>query len=372
MVELKDVQAQQGRTKDASTDSEPFAQAILNGLTSHVTVLDREGTIIYVNAAWRAFAEANPPITTNVCEGANYLTVCDAAAGRNSEEADPFAEAIRGVLAGALDKFEMEYPCHSPEEERWFIGRVTRIVGDGPPRAIVAHENITERKRMEELLERYDYTIAHELKAPLSNIIGAAALIAEELHDAPDDIRQLVEHIETYSHRANDLVAQLLLLATVRDVVKVVTDVEAGPAIQEALHRFESQIAERGIAVDVAPDLPSMRGYGPWVAEVFANLIENAIKYIGADNPHPRIAVRGERYGERVRYEVQDNGVGIDPDHQAQVFGRFSRFHHRMAEGSGLGLSIVRQIVIRLDGEVGVESVPESGSTFWFTLPTPD
>src|ERR671912_804577 len=127
-------------------------QRTLDSLSAHIAIIDETGTIVTVNKAWRDFAEANGAAAQNHAEGANYLRACDSAVGAHSEEAAPFAEGIRSVLSGQREKFELEYPCHSPSEQRWYIGRVTQFAADGPPRAVVAHENITERKLAEERL----------------------------------------------------------------------------------------------------------------------------------------------------------------------------------------------------------------------------
>jgi PAS domain S-box-containing protein len=112
-------------------------------------VLDDRGVIILTNKAYRGFAERNGIEPGAVSEGINYLAVCDNASAEHSQEAAPFAEGIRAVLSGKLPSFELEYPCHSPDEKRWFVGRVTPIQGEGPRRVIVAQENITERKQLE-------------------------------------------------------------------------------------------------------------------------------------------------------------------------------------------------------------------------------
>ncbi|MCB0055317.1 MAG: PAS domain-containing protein, partial [Caldilinea sp.] len=131
---------------------ERFALDTLDGLSAHIAIVNHDGVIEAVNKAWRDFSTANNASRGNVCEGANYLAVCDAAAGANAAEAGAFAAAVRAVLAGEAAVHAIEYPCHSASEQRWFIGRVTRFPGDGPPRAIVAHENITARVLAENAL----------------------------------------------------------------------------------------------------------------------------------------------------------------------------------------------------------------------------
>jgi len=131
-------------------ESERFARATVDALSAHIAILDKSGTIVAVNQAWRDFAESNPPVSGNVCEGANYLQVCDAAEGENAAEAQAFAGGIRDVLGGAREKFSLEYQCHAPFARRWFVGRVTRLAGNGNVRVVVAHEDITERMLSEE------------------------------------------------------------------------------------------------------------------------------------------------------------------------------------------------------------------------------
>ncbi len=142
-------------------------QGTLDSLSAHIAILDESGEIVITNAAWRAFAAANEADPGAVLQGANYLRVCDSSTGEASEEAAAFAAGIREVLSGRRESFEMEYPCHSPTQRRWFIGRVTRFSDAGSPRAVVAHENITERKLAEEALR--------DQKVLLETILGQAA-----------------------------------------------------------------------------------------------------------------------------------------------------------------------------------------------------
>ena len=142
-------------------------QQTLDSLSAHIAILDGSGEIVAVNAVWRAFARKNGGDPERVSEGANYLRVCDSATTRNSEDAAAFAEGIRAVLSGRRESFELEYPCHSPTERRWFIGRVTPYFRDERPGVVVAHENITARKLAEEALR--------DQKVLLETILGQAA-----------------------------------------------------------------------------------------------------------------------------------------------------------------------------------------------------
>ena len=136
-------------TQETLRESERFARATLDALSDHLAILDETGTIIAVNQAWRAFAQANGPVPSNICEGTNYLAICRSAQGPGATEAGLVATGIAALLAGEQDELVLEYPCHSPQEERWFAMRANRFPGAGPVRIAVVHHDITGRKRLE-------------------------------------------------------------------------------------------------------------------------------------------------------------------------------------------------------------------------------
>jgi PAS domain-containing protein len=117
--------------------------SFLENLSEEAAIIERSGTILAVNRAWRRFAEVNGADPGKVSEGATYLGGCDKAKGEQSEYARSFAEGLRSVLSGTEERFALEYPCHSPTERRWFVGSVGRLADDGTPMALVAHENVT-------------------------------------------------------------------------------------------------------------------------------------------------------------------------------------------------------------------------------------
>ena len=129
-----------------------IASSALDALSAHIAILDETGSIIAVNHAWRRFAELNHPQPSIVCEDANYLSVCDAARGAGAEQAATVAKAVRKIFRSEQDEFSLEYPCHSPEEQRWFDLHVSRFTCKGDSRVVIAHETITGRKLAEESL----------------------------------------------------------------------------------------------------------------------------------------------------------------------------------------------------------------------------
>jgi PAS domain S-box-containing protein len=122
-----------------------FWHGTLDSLTSHIAVLDERGAIVAVNAAWRQFAHSQGGDSDYV--GSNYAAVCESSADPLGRAA---ARGLREMLAGGREAFELEYPCHSPAVQRWFLLRATRYTGSGPLRVVVAHENITDRRKAQE------------------------------------------------------------------------------------------------------------------------------------------------------------------------------------------------------------------------------
>ncbi len=219
-------------------------------------------------------------------------------------------------------------------------------------------------------LKDFSHTVAHDLKAPLQVLIGYANLLSTDAQtELPDDVMEGLKYIEAYAYKMQSMIDNLLLFSELGSAEVTPEPVDMQVVISLVLARFYDRIQARGVKVDVAPELPPAMGYSPWVEEVFANLIDNSIKYIGEDNPNPRIRVSGRLIDGQAHYEVADNGIGIRPEDQQNLFKTFTRFHHTRASGTGLGLSIARRIVQKLQGSIGVRSELGKGTVFWVKLP---
>ena len=218
------------RAEVAREESERFLRTTLDSLSSHIAILDENGMILAVNEAWRAFARCNDGDLDGVCEGADYFGACQKAQGSDAKTASAVVAGIRTILHGEADTFTLEYPCHSPDTERWFVARATPFSGSGPRRVVVAHETITERKLAEAKLRQREAelaqvsrvntlgeiaaTLAHELNQPLYAINNYVRGIQRRLpaQDASSDWQQVIEAIEQVSkevERAAGIVAHL-------------------------------------------------------------------------------------------------------------------------------------------------------------------
>ena len=142
------------QAQQALLAAEVFAQATIDSVSAHICVLDETGTVVAVNLAWREFGQQSypQPEESTAYLGTNYLQACEGAVESDTPEASPMASGIRQVMDGTLAEFTLEYPCHSPSEQRWFLARVTRFLG-ASRNVVVAHEDITERKLALEVLE---------------------------------------------------------------------------------------------------------------------------------------------------------------------------------------------------------------------------
>ena len=159
-----------------ATASREFCQVTLDALPEHLCVVDEKGAILFVNNAWRRFADENPPAPDNYCIGHNYFDACDRAEGKDADAAMLFARGLRDVLGGTRPLFELQYTCHAPEEERWFVGRASSLAADSTARAVITHTDITKQHRVNEALLE-----SEELyRVTLSNISDAVMLTDDD------------------------------------------------------------------------------------------------------------------------------------------------------------------------------------------------
>jgi signal transduction histidine kinase len=231
----------------------------------------------------------------------------------------------------------------------------------------------TQKKLQEQMAESdaFAHTVAHDLKNPLAPIIGyAEELQANYTVMSGKEIQECLDGIVRNGRMMNNIIDELLLLAGVRKMEVKMTRLDMTSIVAQAQQRLEDMI-KKSQAEIVLPDAstwPVALGYAPWVEEVWTNYLSNGIKFGGKP---PRLELGATRQAEgTIRFWVHDNGAGLGPAAQAQLFTPFTRLETRV-RGHGLGLSIVKRIVEKLGGEVGVESesIPGRGSTFSFTLP---
>ena len=227
-----------------------------------------------------------------------------------------------------------------------------------------------EKKELVDELDAFAHTVAHDLKSPLATLHGRLELASMMLGTTDEaTMRHHLAEATNSAKRLNDIIEELLVLAGVRrqTIAPIALDMAAIAA--ESVDRLESLLKQYPATIQFPSAWPAAVGHAPWVTEVWVNFISNAAKYGG---PNARITLGGEASPDSstARFWVQDAGAGLDQSAQALMFVPFTRVSTVRAKGHGLGLSIVRRIVEKLGGKVGVESSPGAGARFWFDLPT--
>lgn len=172
-----------------------FIADVLDSLSAHVAVLDPRGTILAVNQAWRRFAEQNGSRDANAYTGSNYLEVCRRVTGAGAAQARAVLNGVRAVLAGRRKSFSLEYPCHGPDGPRWFLVRTSPLVGPLTG-AVVAHEDITQRKRATDSVQRIAEVVAEPADAGfMDRIARALAAISGNEHATIGELLPDGQHI---------------------------------------------------------------------------------------------------------------------------------------------------------------------------------
>ncbi len=254
---------------------------------------------------------------------------------------------------------------------------------DGQPHTLTVIRDISESKQVEEVreafveqleaknaeLERFSYTVSHDLKSPLVTIRGFVGLLERDVASGhAERIQRDIERIDGAAATMGRLLDELLELSRIGRVTQPPTEVSLTTLAREAAELVAGRITERDVRLRIADDLPIVSGDQPRLVEVFQNLLENAIKFMG-EQSSPRVEIGvGESRGQLACY-VRDNGMGIEPRYHEKIFGLFNRLDQSV-EGTGIGLALVKRIIEVHGGEIWVESMGAGqGSTFWLTLP---
>ncbi len=236
----------------------------------------------------------------------------------------------------------------------------------------IYQKNIELEQRNQEL-DEYSHTVAHDLKNPLNSVFGFSDLLKKEYEVlSKEDVKQYAGFINTSASNMVQIIETLLLLATVRKADIQTKKIYMGDIISDSINRMSDMINSSKAKITIAETLPAATGYGPWIEEVWVNYLGNALKY-GGMPPHIEFGANSKTTNNTpqgmIRFWIKDKGPGISVENQKRLFKKFERLDHIKTEGHGLGLSIVRRIIEKLGGQVGVESELGKGSLFYFTLP---
>jgi PAS domain S-box-containing protein len=251
-------------------------------------------------------------------------------------------------------------------------------------------QDITERKRAGEALEEYSaelsravadlegknaemerftYMISHDLKSPLVTISTFLGYLEEDLRRGDADrVGKDMQYMRTAADKMGQLLGELLEMSRLGRMVNPPVEVSFQELVQEVLNAMAGPIAARGVEVQVSERDVTLFGDRPRLVEIWQNVVENAVKYMG-EQARPRLTIGLEQQEDGTVFFVCDNGIGIEPRYQGKIFGIFEKLDSKSG-GTGIGLAVVKRIVELYKGNIWVESAGQDrGSCFRFTLP---
>ncbi|MEA3310132.1 MAG: PAS domain S-box protein [Chloroflexota bacterium] len=352
-------------------DLKRFNESIVRSVGETILLENDQGEIAFANPeATNLFGYSHEELLTRTSDE----LLASAIEGRQSPPVDNGAMRYESQI---LNQAGVEVPVIVSSRTLSQEGEIKGMLS--------AITDITARKEAEEQLQQYAaeleahnaeldafaHTVAHDLKNPLSVLVGYANLLNMKMSHGPINnatLETIVSPLIRNGQRMDNIIDELLLLASIRRESEVPREpLDTGAIVTTVQERLQEQLAQKQAGISLPPTWPVAIGYAPWIEEVWVNYLSNALKYGGEP---PRIGLGAELNSDQlVRFWMHDNGPGLTPEEQEHLFTPFERLNQLQIEGHGLGLSIVQRIISRLGGEVGVESAPGEGTTFYFTLP---
>jgi signal transduction histidine kinase len=231
---------------------------------------------------------------------------------------------------------------------------------------LVAERTSTLREAIAQM-EEFSYTVSHDLRAPLRALrLYAGVLLENFASDLPEEAQECLGRIDVNANSLEKMVGDVLTFSKVARSDMPMGRVATDRLVRNIVDRCPT-ISHCNATIEVET-LPDVLGNEPSLTQAFSNLLSNAVKFV-APGVRPFVRVWSEPHGEKIRFWVSDNGIGIDPKYHARLFSMFERIHPDLVyEGTGVGLAIVRKAVERMGGKVGVESAGTHGSRFWMEL----
>jgi signal transduction histidine kinase len=230
-------------------------------------------------------------------------------------------------------------------------------------------EALNDLRDKNDELERFTYTVSHDLKAPLITIGGFAGLLKRDVGSGNEEkIHRSVDRIMDAVTKMERLLNELLELSRIGRIINEPVIVPFGDIVEETLSLTQGRLRANRIEVQVEAGMPKVNVDRARIVEVLQNLVDNASKFMGTQT-NPKIKIGTKLHEGQQAFFVHDNGIGIEPAHHERVFGLFNKLETN-TDGTGIGLALVKRIIEFHGGKIWIESLGnETGTTFWFTLP---
>jgi PAS domain S-box-containing protein len=355
---------------EALRDSEERLHMLIEGVKDYaIFLLDRDGNV----ESWNAGAERLKGYHAGEIIGRDYalfFTPEDRESGKPRRLLDE---------ANSQGRVEDEGLRVRKDGSRFWADAVITALQDpgGRPRGFAKiTRDVTERRQREKVIEdknaemeRFIYTVSHDLKSPVVTVKTFLGFLRQDMVSADRErIEKDLDYIRSAADKMGSLLDDLLLMSRVGRVVSEPVLVPFREVVDEALAAVAGGIAGSGVDIRVADAAVMLYADRKRLAEIWQNLIDNAIKYRGGQ-ASPRIEIGVETRGSDTVFFVRDNGMGVDPRHKDKVFGLFEKLDVK-SDGTGLGLALVKRIVELYKGKIWLESEGSGkGACFYFTLP---
>lgn len=357
---------------------EGLAAAAVDTLSIHLAVLDADGVIVATNDAWERFGAENDadPATTSV--GVDYRSVCRAS---DDDWAGEAYDGLTALLDGDREQFELEYPCHSPDEQRWFLLQAARCTYQHEPYVAVAHVDVTERKlaeidaqdtartleRERERLAVLNQVVRHDIRNDAAVIGGwveeLRTVVPPERQALVDDLLDATEDIENLTRTVGRLVDAMDREDTSLESMSL--DDVLSTECRKLRSCYDD---DADVTVSVQYDEPTTDPVvlgDALLHSLFRNLLTNAVLH--TDSPSPTVAISVSEDSETVSVRIADDGPGLPEGIRDDPFGEGTKGLE--SGGTGLGLYLVDQIVRRYGGSVRTVDSDLGGAGFEVTLP---
>jgi PAS domain S-box-containing protein len=361
---------EQKQVQDTLKTTEARTRAILASIPDMIFEISKDGTLL----DFMASAEISPVMPPSQFIGKNIKDLFPSAIAQQTMFA-----LERALATEQLHAFEYGLPLG--EETQFFEARVSTI---SPASAIIMVREISQRKwietereklinKLEETnseLERFTYTVSHDLKSPLITIKGFLGFLEQDAASGNTvRLKSDIKRISDATDKMQLLLNELLELSRVGRLTNPYQQINFEELAYEMVELLYGRLHEKEIQVHIQRHLPQVYGDRQRLSEVLQNLIDNAAKFMG-NQPKPRIEVGQQGFKDALPiFYVKDNGIGIDPTHQDRIFGLFNKLDAK-SDGTGIGLTLVKRIIEVHGGSIWVQSEAGHGSTFFFTLPT--
>jgi signal transduction histidine kinase len=349
---------------------------VLDSFIDSIAILNKSGDIIYTNKAWKTFSKENSGNFEKTDCNNNYINLCRKVTGEEFQNANEAANGIQMTIQREIQTFEMEYPCHSKTEQRWFILRATPL-SNNSDLTITSHINVTKRKLAEETVEDKNrqltminerlnatiYKISHDIQGPLASIEGLVNITKTEedskhiksffiiLEKSISSLKNYIQSTLNMSSSKNDPINFKALIDDYLEFIK----------FNEALSfiNIETEIIQND---DFYSDKIE-------VASVISNIINNSIKYYDNKKTTKNIFISIKTSKTEAIISIKDNGIGIDKDLISKIFELNFQVNKNSNYGSGIGLHMVRKSIEFLNGHITVDSILGIGTETIITIP---